>query len=499
MPNSFMNRNWELKYIKTIDCLDSISSNVRIAVVNNNIIRILPSLDEFYTEWITNKSRFISDSFNIQRLYYPKIKLNFKFIILSWKLILITFINLLIKKFNKFINVITGPFVNLELCLILKSFFLSISCNNINYFELTKILPDFRFNYLLNFSLNSVNKFASIFLIGTNPRIEAPLYNTYIRKSYLVNNNFKIFSLGLSWNYISYPIINLGNSLKNLVRILNGLNLVNKYFLFNNFYNLVVFNNFNKLSTQMLLGDSIVNRLDSKSINNILLFWLNQLNIKNNINFLQRNLGRINYLETYINNLNIIKKKRNNKNFFYLLGIDNFNLKKQNFNVFQGFFYISKLFNNINLIFPTSIYTEQITSYINLEGRFRYTNKVTNCFKFIFVDQDIVKTFSIILLKFFSYNFSKINNFYKIINFFKNIINYFKSYLLNFKNNLTLYEKDNFCRNYLFHIKLNFNANKIFNTIISRVIFNFYNSDIFSKKSKTMILASKKIININFL
>lgn len=47
-------------------------------------MRILPSLDGFINdEWITNKTRFSYDSLNIQRLSYPKISLNNKFIIIS--------------------------------------------------------------------------------------------------------------------------------------------------------------------------------------------------------------------------------------------------------------------------------------------------------------------------------------------------------------------------------------------------------------------------------
>ena len=498
MPNSFVNRNWELKYIKSVDCLDIICANIRLAIVNNNIIRILPSIDEYYNEWITNKSRFIYDSFNIQRLYYPKIKLNFKFIILSWKLALLIFINLLIKNFNKFINIICGSFINLELCLIIKSFFLSYSCNNINYYELTKIMPEFRFTYLLNYSFIHINNLSSIFLIGSNPRIEAPLYNVYIRKSFLNNNKLKIYSLGINFEYLAYPIINLGCSIKNYINIINGLLLVNKYFLFNNYYNYYLFLITKIITLQIIFGNSIFNRIDSNSIYNILIYLILKLNIKYNINFLQRNVGRINYLEIYVNTLNIYKKKKNNFYMNYLIGIDNYNLYKKNYNIFQGFFYISNLFKQINLIFPTSIYVEQATSYINLEGRYRYTNKIITPYKFIFMDQNIIKSFSIFLIKLYINNFSIIYNFYKITKFFIKIINYYKSYLIKFQEYIIKYKNDLFIKNIKFKFNINFFNNKIFNTLFSKTIYNFYSSDIFSKKSKIMIIASKKVKIINF-
>ena len=185
-----------------------------------------------------------------------------------------------------------------------------------------------------------------------------------------------------------------------------------------------------------------------------------------------------------------------------MLGIDNnyINHNLNNFNVFQGFFYISNFFSKINLILPTSIYIEQISSYINLEGRFRYTNKAITPYKFIFIDQNIIKSFSIFLYKFYSSYFSIFYNYNNILYFLKNIICYYKNYLININNYLLLYERDLFLiKSINFNLYFNFFVNKVFNTIFSKTIYNFYISDIFSKKSKIMILASKKIQNINFI
>jgi len=55
MPSSFTGRNWELKFIQSIDVLDSIAISIRIGISNNIVYRILPSLDEFYDEWLLIK------------------------------------------------------------------------------------------------------------------------------------------------------------------------------------------------------------------------------------------------------------------------------------------------------------------------------------------------------------------------------------------------------------------------------------------------------------
>lgn len=504
MPSSFVNRSWELKYVKSIDILDAMASNIRIAVANNSIIRILPSLDEYYNEWITNKARFIYDSFNIQRLYYPKLKLNFKFIILSWKFALLIYINLLFKKLTKFIEIIIGPYLSIELAVIIKSFSNTISCNQVSYFENISINSDLRFSYLLNYSIININKISSIILIGSNPRLEAPLFNTYLRKSYLNNNNIKIYSIFGSTDFLSYFVINIGNSLKNLINIINGCYLVLKYFLFDNYYNTYLFNTLNLITIQFILGSSVYLRNDSSAIYNTLLYFTYEYNLINNINFLQRNLGRINFQEFSLNKSLNIKNRITNKlsKFVYIIGADcnNLNLKQTNYNIYQGFFYISNYFHKINLILPTSIYVEQNSSYINLEGRFRYTNKAITPYKFVFIDQNIIKSFSIFIYKFYLNFFSIINNFFKLLNFFNKIINYYKNYLININNYLKIFEKEKFLsKNFSFRLYNLFFINKIYNTIFSKVIYNFYTTDIFSKKSKVMILASKKIQNVNFI
>ena len=61
MPSAFNGRSWELKYIQSIDILDSIGTSIKIAVSSNSIMRIIPCLDEYYDEWLTNKARFIYD------------------------------------------------------------------------------------------------------------------------------------------------------------------------------------------------------------------------------------------------------------------------------------------------------------------------------------------------------------------------------------------------------------------------------------------------------
>lgn len=59
MPYAFVARSWELKKFYSIDILDSLGSSIRLDVVSNKIVRIVPSLNENVNgEWITIKYDF---------------------------------------------------------------------------------------------------------------------------------------------------------------------------------------------------------------------------------------------------------------------------------------------------------------------------------------------------------------------------------------------------------------------------------------------------------
>jgi len=86
------------------------------------------------------------------------------------------------------------------------------------------------------------------------------------------------------------------------------------------------------------------------------------------------------------------------------------------------------------------------------------------------------------------------------MNYFKKIINYFSKILSNYKEYISLFELNKFTKAYLSSfIYLNSFNYKLENTILSKTIYNYYNSDIYSKKSKVMIIASNKLKLVTFI
>lgn len=85
-----------------------------------------------------------------------------------------------------------GPFLEIESIISIKGFFNSFGCNNILYFENfhKNVIMDFRIFFLLNKTLVELEYSFNYFFFGTNPRLEVPLLNVRIRKSYLIMRIF---------------------------------------------------------------------------------------------------------------------------------------------------------------------------------------------------------------------------------------------------------------------------------------------------------------------
>lgn len=166
------------------------------------------------------------------------------------------------------IQAFIGPYSSMELVFNLKSFFNSIGCNNIFYFELTNSLPDLRHFFLLNNTLRELVNVNDLLIIGSNVRLESPLLNSIYRKNFLNNINFKVYIIGLGLNYLNYAVINLGSNILCLYKYLLGLLIVNKYFIFNDYYNLNFFSNKNIFCKNILIGSSSLIRNDTNSIIN---------------------------------------------------------------------------------------------------------------------------------------------------------------------------------------------------------------------------------------
>jgi NADH dehydrogenase (ubiquinone) Fe-S protein 1 len=192
-PYAFKARPWELKKTESIDVLDAVGSNIRIDSRGTQVMRVQPRVnDDVNEEWINDKTRHACDGLKFQRLTTPLIKRNGRFIPASWPEAMGAISEGLVQsgaKGNE-IKGVAGHLADTESLVALKDLINRLGSDNTALDQPLGDYPpshgiDVRSNYLFNATLSGIELADLVLLIGTNPRHEAAILNTRLRKSYL--------------------------------------------------------------------------------------------------------------------------------------------------------------------------------------------------------------------------------------------------------------------------------------------------------------------------
>ena len=375
-PYVFEARPWELKKTETIDVMDAVGSNIRVDTYGWEVKRVLPRINEdINEEWISDKTRYACDGLLNQRLDTPFIKYkNGKLDKTSWKEVY----NIIKEKINSTENDkicgFTGDLINMETLYIFKEFFNKLlnsknieSRNNHVYLNLEK-----RENYLFNSSINGIEESDFIFLIGTNPRLEATILNARIRKSYLKNKT-EIISLN-NVGDLTYPYIKLDGKLNTIKEIVNDQH---------------------KISTKIkdakkpiiIFGQSaLITKFGKYIFESIKSYLIKNKKISNDwnsLNVISEHASTVGSLDlgiykTVDGSNEVLTDLENHKyDIVYLLGQDSLKFNKQNeFVIYQGSHgdYGAEI---ADIILPGSTYTEQDGYFTNLEGKLQKAFKAS--------------------------------------------------------------------------------------------------------------------------
>ena len=375
-PYVFEARPWELKKTETIDVMDAVGSNIRVDTYGWEVKRVLPKVnDDINEEWISDKTRYACDGLKNQRLDNPFIKNNGQFQKTSWEDVY----SLIKLKINQTtpdkISGFTGDLTNMETQFAAREFFDKILTSNYLESRSENIFVDTskRENYIFNSSINSIEESDFILLVGTNPRYEATILNSRIRKSYL-NNRAEIYSFGDQGD-LTYPYKVISESNKALDHFLSG--------------NGDLYNKFKNSSKPMvILGFSFFLGKSAKYFQEKLnSFQKNYINEEFKdwkiINVLSKDASTVGAFDLDIINTsdgyNKTLEKLNNNEFelIFLFGQDNLNFSKKNeFVVYIGS-HGDKGAETADIVLPSPAYTEQNGYYTNLEGKIQKAYKAT--------------------------------------------------------------------------------------------------------------------------
>jgi NADH-quinone oxidoreductase subunit G len=185
-PYAFNARPWELTKTETIDVMDALGCNIRVDARGDAVLRVLPRVnEEINEEWISDKTRYAEDGLSRQRLDRPYIRENGALRPATWGEALGA-AAVALRGDAKKIGAIAGDLACAESMKAALDLFRALGSPNTDCrADGAQVGGGARQGYLFNSTIAGIDEADAILLIGTNPRIEAPVLNARIRKAYL--------------------------------------------------------------------------------------------------------------------------------------------------------------------------------------------------------------------------------------------------------------------------------------------------------------------------
>ena len=472
-PYKFKARPWELKRTDSIDIFDGVGSNIRIDSRAEEILRITPRVNEdINEEWITDKVRFNYDAYYNQRIDKPYIKKDSKLLVSNWDESLDILKNKL-KKSSPF--ALVGPQTDLETGYAVSKFMSNFGTDRVEVrTDNQTILNDNPFSYIFNTGILNIEESDLIILIGVNPKLEAPIINYKILKSY--NRGNDVYNIGDDIN-LNYPTNYLGKDINSL----QDQNLIEKI----------------KKSKNpiIIVGSAYSSHATPEDLKSLFVFSKNHNLItesKNNLNFLTPYASRVGQLlmgntqSQEFEPMNFLESKFKDGSYDVLLSFNSEEISnpifKDAFKVYLGH-HGDLGAMSADLVLPTPLYTEKNSTFINTEGRPQEAFKCHNTIGQAKEEWAILK------------KLSELMDFKNDFNSFKDV----RSGLLkDFKFNFELNSIIDFDLGIIFEDTIKFKSST-FNYPIN----NFYFSDVVSKNSKIMakcveentVIKQEKVVN----
>ncbi|MDA1070903.1 MAG: NADH-quinone oxidoreductase subunit NuoG [Proteobacteria bacterium] len=221
-PYAFIARPWELRKTESVDVMDAVGSNIRIDARGREVLRVLPRLHEDVNEeWIADKTRFAVDGLIRRRLDTPWIKQDGKLAKASWQDAIGAVAARLQDRDGDRIAAIAGDLVDCETLYAAKMLMANLGSPHLDCRQDGMAIdPAVRASWLFNTTIAGIEEADACLLIGCDPRHEAALVNTRLRKRWR-RGGFKVASIGPALD-LTFPVTNLGAGPESLSHLAQG-------------------------------------------------------------------------------------------------------------------------------------------------------------------------------------------------------------------------------------------------------------------------------------
>ncbi len=215
-PYAFNARPWELTKTESIDVMDALGSNIRVDARGDAVLRVLPRVNEGVNEeWISDKTRYAEDGLSRQRLDRPYVRENGQLRAATWDEALAATAKALSGDPKK-IGAIAGDLACAESMKATLDLFRALGSPNLDCRAEGAKLGGARQGYLFNSTIAGIDEADVILLIGTNPRLEAPVLNARIRRAWLRGAEIGVVGEAAE---LTYKYIHLGAGPQSLSKL----------------------------------------------------------------------------------------------------------------------------------------------------------------------------------------------------------------------------------------------------------------------------------------
>ncbi|MEO0632544.1 MAG: NADH-quinone oxidoreductase subunit NuoG [Pseudomonadota bacterium] len=199
-PYAFTARPWELTKTESVDVMDALGSSIRVDTKGREVMRFLPlNHDGTNEEWISDKTRFVWDGLRRQRLDRPYIRENGKLRAATWPEALGKAAEAIAGA--KTLAGLVGDLAPTEAAYALKALTEGqggvVECRT----DGAKLPSGNRAAYVGDAAIDDIDDAEMILLIGTNPRVEAPVLNARIRKAWARGAKVALIGDGVDLTY----------------------------------------------------------------------------------------------------------------------------------------------------------------------------------------------------------------------------------------------------------------------------------------------------------
>jgi NADH-quinone oxidoreductase subunit G len=186
-PYAFNARPWELKKTESVDVMDALGCSIRVDSRGPGVLRVLPRLNEdINEEWISDKTRYANDGLMRQRLDRPYVREAGKLKPATWAEALGVVAAKIKAAAPERIGVIAGDLQDAESMKATLDLFRSLGVASLDCRQDGMALgAGPRESWLFNSTIAGIEAADVILLVGTNPRLEAPVLNARLRRRWL--------------------------------------------------------------------------------------------------------------------------------------------------------------------------------------------------------------------------------------------------------------------------------------------------------------------------